>query len=181
MPPIDCDAYDCVTDVDALDRWIARAQRAGVIAFDTETDCLEAMHRAVWSGSAWPPQPGRACYIPLAHGGTDMFSENPEQVPMGVAIVKLKALLEDPSGPQNWPQHQVRSESCCAAWLDDRAAPRHDGDELRSRRGRTITAWMSSPCSISTTAASHSRMSAAAADRRLASPGAAGRRHALCR
>jgi DNA polymerase-1 len=41
--------------------------------------------------------PNRACYIPLAHGGSDLFSDSPAQVPMATAMAKLKRLLEDPS------------------------------------------------------------------------------------
>src|SRR3546814_1206065 len=39
--------------------------------------------------------PGRACYIPLGHGGTDMFAEKPEQVPLADAIGRLHALFAD--------------------------------------------------------------------------------------
>src|SRR3546814_19446111 len=39
--------------------------------------------------------PGRACYIPLGHGGIDMFAEKPEQVPLADAIGRLHALFSD--------------------------------------------------------------------------------------
>ncbi len=38
--------------------------------------------------------PNDACYIPLAHGGSDMFAEKPEQVDRAEALAKLKPLLE---------------------------------------------------------------------------------------
>jgi DNA polymerase-1 len=41
--------------------------------------------------------PNRACYIPLAHGGGDLFSDAPPQIRLETAIAKLRALLENPS------------------------------------------------------------------------------------
>lgn len=92
----DLDAYVCVQTVEALDVWIEEATRAGVIAVDTETDALDAMQAGL-VGVNFATAPNRACYIPLAHGGTDLLSETPQQVPFDTAIAKLKPLLEDPS------------------------------------------------------------------------------------
>jgi len=39
--------------------------------------------------------PNDACYIPLAHGGSDMFAEKPDQVDRDAAITALRPLLED--------------------------------------------------------------------------------------
>jgi DNA polymerase-1 len=96
MPPIDVDAYVCVQDVDTLDDWIARAFAAGTIAVDTETDSLDSM-QARLVGVSLALAPGEACYIPLGHGGSDMFAEKPKQIAMDVAIARLKPLLEDDS------------------------------------------------------------------------------------
>ena len=92
----DLDAYVCVQTVEALDVWIEEATRAGVIAVDTETDALDALQAGL-VGVNLATAPNRACYIPLAHGGTDLLSETPQQVPFDTAIAKLKPLLEDPS------------------------------------------------------------------------------------
>src|SRR5690606_29541917 len=43
----DLDKYECVTTRAALERWIARAYEAGVIAVDTETAALDAMGAAL--------------------------------------------------------------------------------------------------------------------------------------
>jgi DNA polymerase-1 len=94
--PFDLDAYATVDSVEALDAWIAEASLAGVIAVDTETDALDAMQAGL-VGVSLATGPGRACYIPLAHGSGDMFAEKAPQVPMDVAIAKLKPLLEDAS------------------------------------------------------------------------------------
>ena len=96
MPPIDVMAYECVTTLDALDRWIAKAYDAGSVAFDTETDSLEAV-TARLVGFSLATVPGVACYVPLQHGGTDMFAEKPDQIPLADALARIKPLLEDDS------------------------------------------------------------------------------------
>ncbi|MEO6092489.1 MAG: DNA polymerase I [Novosphingobium sp.] len=93
LPPIDYDAYECVTTLEALDRWIARGFAARKLAIDTETSMLDAM-RADLAGISLALGPNDACYIPLGHGGSDMFSEAPEQVPLPLALQRLKPLLE---------------------------------------------------------------------------------------
>jgi DNA polymerase I len=94
MPPIDASNYACVTNLTQLEDWIARATMAGLVGFDTETDSLEAV-TARLVGFSLAIAPGEACYVPLAHGGTDMFAEKPEQIPLGDALARLKPLLED--------------------------------------------------------------------------------------
>jgi DNA polymerase-1 len=96
MPPIDPSGYECITSVDRLDHWIAEATRAGVVGFDTETDSLEAV-TARLVGFSLATAPGTACYVPLAHGGTDMFAEKPTQIPRETALARLKPLLENES------------------------------------------------------------------------------------
>ncbi len=92
----DRDAYDCVTTLARLDEWIAVAREAGVVAFDTETDGKDAC-AAKLVGFSLAVAPNFACYVPLAHGGHDMFAEKPEQVPLADALARLKSLMEDPS------------------------------------------------------------------------------------
>ncbi|WP_156841851.1 DNA polymerase I [Novosphingobium aquimarinum] len=93
MPPVDREAYKCVTTVGELDEWIARSAAARVVAIDTETSALDAM-RADLAGISLALGPNDACYIPLGHGGTDMFAEKPEQVAKDEALARLKPLLE---------------------------------------------------------------------------------------
>lgn len=92
-PALDLDAYTCVTSLAELDAWIARAAEARVMAIDTETSALDAM-RADLAGISLALGPNDACYIPLHHGGTDMFAERPVQVPFDEALARLKPLLE---------------------------------------------------------------------------------------
>ena len=95
--------YSLVADAAALNRWIEDATRAGAVAVDTETTSLDSM-RAELVGVSLSVEPGRACYVPLAHvppgGGTpdliDGGAPAPEQVPMEDALAALKPLLEDP-------------------------------------------------------------------------------------
>ncbi len=94
MPPIEAAEYECVTTLDRLDHWIARAREVGVCGFDTETDSLQAV-TATLVGFSLAISPGEACYVPLGHGGTDMFAEKPDQIPLADAVARLKTLLED--------------------------------------------------------------------------------------
>lgn len=96
MPPIDTNGYAMVTDIATLDRWITRARDVGYVAFDTETDSLEAV-TARLVGFSLAVAPGEACYVPLAHGGTDLLAETPVQIPLADALSRLKDLLEDES------------------------------------------------------------------------------------
>ncbi len=99
-PEIDASTYECVTTTDALDAWIAEAFDAGLVALDTETTSLDPMQGKL-VGVSLATAPGRACYIPLAHGSTSEGSlafdgPAPDQIPLKEAIKRLKPLLEDP-------------------------------------------------------------------------------------
>jgi len=96
MAPIDHSAYETVQTLERLEAWIARATAARLVAVDTETTSLDPM-RAELVGVSLALGPNDACYIPLAHGGTDMFAQKPEQVPLAAALAALKPLLEDDS------------------------------------------------------------------------------------
>lgn len=92
-PAIDRSTYECVQTKERLDHWIARALAAREVAVDTETSSLDAM-QADLAGVSLALGPNDACYIPLAHGGSDMFAEKPDQVPLKDALAALKPLLE---------------------------------------------------------------------------------------
>ncbi|PZU14798.1 MAG: DNA polymerase I [Sphingobium sp.] len=93
-PPIDRSLYETVVTQDVLDRWIAAARAEGVVAVDTETDMLDCVSCGL-VGISLAVGPNVACYIPVGHGGTDMFAERPEQLPKDLVLAKLKPLLED--------------------------------------------------------------------------------------
>ena len=87
--------YETVVDEAALDRWIAEGFACGRVAVDTETDSIDPV-RARLVGISLATAPGKACYIPLAHVGDGLLSETPRQIPIAVALAKLKPLLEAP-------------------------------------------------------------------------------------
>ncbi|MFM6831560.1 MAG: DNA polymerase I [Novosphingobium sp.] len=92
-PAPDLSAYACVQSGGDLEQWITRAFEARVVAVDTETSALDSM-RADLVGVSLALGPNQACYIPLGHGGTDMFAEKPVQVDKATALALLKPLLE---------------------------------------------------------------------------------------
>jgi DNA polymerase I len=95
-PPIDRSLYETVTTLEVLARWIAEAHTSGVLAVDTETATLDSVTGTL-VGICLATAPGRACYIPLAHGGHDLLSEIPPQIPLAKALDMLRPLLADDS------------------------------------------------------------------------------------
>ena len=93
MPPVDRSAYECVTSMERLSHWIERAYAARLVAIDTETSSLDAM-KAELAGISLALGPNDACYIPLGHGGSDMFAEKPVQIERQAAYDALRPLLE---------------------------------------------------------------------------------------
>jgi DNA polymerase-1 len=97
---IDVNAYECVRDLEALDRWIARAREAGVVAFDTETDALSSAN-AELCGVSLAVKAGEACYIPVGHCEAEGLALEAAadlvQIPIADVIARLKPLLEDPA------------------------------------------------------------------------------------
>ena len=98
-PPQGVD-YELVRDVAALQRWIEAAMRAGAVTIDTETTSLDAL-QARLVGISLSVEPGRACYIPLGHGGgaggeLDLDAIAPKQIALDDALALLAPLLADP-------------------------------------------------------------------------------------
>jgi DNA polymerase-1 len=115
--------YELIQDEKALDEWITEATRAGTVAFDCETDALDANNAKLvgvsmallegpWSNVNSNRR--RAVYLPLGHrepvaaaqGSLDLAGAGakdsegkllPGQLPLDKAIAKLKPLLEDPA------------------------------------------------------------------------------------
>jgi DNA polymerase-1 len=95
---VDTAAYEMVMSADRLAAWVERARAAGVVAFDTETDSLDAM-KANLVGFSLAVAPGEACYVPLLHrkGSAGLFDDGPieGQIPLCDAIALVKPILED--------------------------------------------------------------------------------------
>jgi DNA polymerase-1 len=71
--------YETVLDDAALERWIARIEAAPLVSFDTETTSLDPMAAEI-VGLSLSVEPGKACYVPLAHryaGAPDQLSREP--------------------------------------------------------------------------------------------------------
>ena len=101
--------YTLVQKIDDLKPWIAQTEKAGIVAVDTETDALSSMQAGL-VGVSLSIEPGKACYIPLAHvgagaqgafdlgdGDATTDADAPEQIPMREALDLPKPMLEDPS------------------------------------------------------------------------------------
>ena len=102
-------AYELVQDEAALKAWIADAEKAGIVAFDTETTSLDSM-QADLVGLSLSVHGGSACYVPLGHvapggapdgeldlgDGAAPKAAAPKQIAFDTAIALLKPMLEDP-------------------------------------------------------------------------------------
>ncbi|MWD28518.1 DNA polymerase I [Aquicoccus sp. SCR17] len=93
--------YECVRDLDALNRWVERINACGWVAVDTETTGLNEM-RCELVGISLSVTAGEACYIPLAHRDAEegLFgSENliEGQLSLQEALSVLQPVLEDPA------------------------------------------------------------------------------------
>jgi DNA polymerase-1 len=84
--------YETITAWDRFDAWLARLQAAELVALDTETDSLDGM-RARIVGISFAVEPGRAAYVPLAHG----YPGAPDQLPLAEVLARLRPWLEDPA------------------------------------------------------------------------------------
>ncbi len=98
----DTSSYNCVTDLDALNRWIEDAYSTGYVAVDTETTSLDEM-QAELVGISLCINAGKACYIPLTHkdgASDDLFGSSKladGQCDLNAALALIKPMLEDPS------------------------------------------------------------------------------------
>lgn len=96
--------YQLIDTAAKLKDWIVDAYETGVLAIDTETTGLTPA-RAELVGISLATRPGRACYIPLAHGmgglaGTDLFdtsaTNKPQQADLKDVIASLGEICKDP-------------------------------------------------------------------------------------
>ena len=97
---IDPARYDCIRDLATLQKWIAEAREAGMVAFRTETTSLDPM-LAEPVGFALAIRAGRAAYVPVAHrtSAADLLGggRTENQVSLEDALAVLRPLLADPS------------------------------------------------------------------------------------
>ncbi|MEQ4618746.1 MAG: DNA polymerase I [Corticimicrobacter sp.] len=76
--------YDTILTWADFERWQGLLEQAELVALDTETTSLNEM-QARLVGISLAVEPGRACYIPLAHRGPDAV----EQLPRDEVLARL--------------------------------------------------------------------------------------------
>tara|TARA_Y100001970_G_scaffold4958_1_gene5616 strand:- start:22542 stop:25337 length:2796 start_codon:yes stop_codon:yes gene_type:complete len=84
----DRDNYQVIQSLDELKLWKLKAENVGYMAFDTETNSLDAV-KADMVGFSMCTSENDACYVPLLH------EESGKQIDFNQAINILKSILED--------------------------------------------------------------------------------------
>ncbi|MEG3192197.1 DNA polymerase I [Lysobacter sp. D1-1-M9] len=135
--------YELVLERAQLDGWIARLHAADEFAFDTETDSLDALC-ANLVGLSLAVEPGRACYIPLAH----QYPGAPQQLDRDLVLDALRPLLADPDKRKigqhgKYDLHVLRchgvdvqgyaDDTMLQSFVFNATASRHDMDSLAKR------------------------------------------------
>jgi DNA polymerase-1 len=87
--------YQTITTETQLDALLALLQKAGLVAFDTETTSLDAL-QAELVGLSFSVQAGQAFYLPVGHD----YTGAPAQLDCKEVLSRLKPLLEDPDLPK---------------------------------------------------------------------------------
>ena len=84
-------AYETVLTDAQLDAWLARISEAELTALDTETTSLDPMAAEI-VGISLSVEPGRACYIPVAH----VYAGAPDQLARDHVLARMRPWLESP-------------------------------------------------------------------------------------
>lgn len=87
--------YDTISDISALDAWMAKLEAAELFAFDTETTSLNYMNADLVGFSfavATAEGVTEAAYLPVGHD----YVGAPDQLSLTDVLARLKPLLEDP-------------------------------------------------------------------------------------
>ena len=140
-PPVETH-YETILDETALARWLVDIERAKLTAFDTETSSLDPM-QARLVGISLAIEPGRACYIPLAH----RYTGAPDQLDRTETLKRLASWLADPAKKKlgqnlKYDQHVlandglalrgVAHDTLLQSYVIESAKP-HDMDSLARR------------------------------------------------
>lgn len=139
----DLAGYRCLTTLDEVSKLVDQLRASTGFAFDTETTSIDPM-RADLVGLSFCSEPGKACYLPVAH-------ENAENLPWPETRELLRGALEAESVPK-WGQNVkydllvlrrhgievkgVDFDSMLASYVIDPSRRSHSMDELaRDRLG----------------------------------------------
>ena len=97
---IDTTQYTCIRDTETLKVWAAEVLECGILAFDTETDSLDALQANI-VGLSLATRAGHAAYVPLGHmsGNGDLLGGGKVdgQIALKDALAILKPVLEHPA------------------------------------------------------------------------------------
>ena len=107
--------YEAVLDEAALARWLAAIDGAALTSFDTETTSLDPMQARI-VGVSLSVEPGRACYVPLAHH----YAGAPDQLDRAATLARLAPWLADPAKPKvgqnlKYDEHALANEGLALA------------------------------------------------------------------
>jgi DNA polymerase-1 len=91
-PPAVPRHYETVLDAATFERWMQAIDRAELVCFDTETTGLDPLEAKI-VGLSFAIEPGRACYIPLAH----RYPGAPDQLPFDATLARLAPWFADPA------------------------------------------------------------------------------------
>ena len=135
--------YETVLTAEQLQAWVARAEAAALLSFDTETDALDAM-RANLVGISLSVEPGRAAYIPVGHD----YPGAPPQLAREAVLDALRPVLENPQIKKlgqhgKYDLHVLRrhgvavqgyhDDTMLESFVLNSTASRHDMDSLAMR------------------------------------------------
>lgn len=133
-------SYDSVTTLARLQDWIKKVKKAGIYAFDSETDSIEGV-RAKPVGFSLSVEAGKGCYIPLRASGREVLREE------GVREL-LRQILEDPGLKligqnikydyqvlKNWGivMRGIHFDTMVAGWVLDTSAASYGMDNMAER------------------------------------------------
>jgi DNA polymerase-1 len=135
--------YELVLTEDRLAAWLEKLETAALIAFDTETTSIDSMLAEI-VGVSLAVEPGKACYIPVAHD----YPGAPAQLSREHVLGALKPILEDASRPKvgqhgkydiNVLSHYgiavkgLAHDTMLESYIFNATATRHDMDSLAQR------------------------------------------------
>ena len=129
-------SYEVVTDLDTLKRWVAAADKAGIFAFDCETDSLDEMN-TLPVGFSLAYEPGSACYVPLVAPESVCVDTEAARLVLAPLLARSDATMVgqnlkfDMHIMENWgaPVHCKPWDTMVAAWLVD---PERDSLKLEA-------------------------------------------------
>ncbi|TVR67824.1 MAG: DNA polymerase I [Spirochaetaceae bacterium] len=129
--------YELVDTLEALDRWIDRARKAGVYAFDVETDSLDPL-TAIPAGFSMAVEAGSGCYVPLRGPEGLVLPEEAVRERIGPLLSDDSLTLIGQNFKYDWqvlhqwgiPVPRVAFDTMIAAWLVDTSAGSYGMDRL---------------------------------------------------